>query len=54
VIRVVGYLLTEALWSLVHRLLDKRVTWDHEDDDRTTQDAFAAFVAKSKHPPEGG
>jgi len=51
VIRAVGYLLAEAMWSLVHRLFDKHATWDHADDDRTTADGIARWVGDHKHPP---
>lgn len=52
-IRGVCYLLTEAFWTVVHRVLDPYATRDHEDD-QTTTDAFREFVEKHKHPPEGG
>jgi hypothetical protein len=51
VIRAIGYLIAELAWSLVDRLLYKRATWDHEEDDRTTPDAFGEWVGKHKHPP---
>jgi hypothetical protein len=52
VIRAVGFLLAEAFWTVVHRVLDPYATRDH-DDDRTTTDAFKEFVEKHKHPPDG-
>lgn len=39
-------LLESWWWSVSHPL------WDEPERDETTPQAFAAFVAKSKHPPE--
>jgi len=52
VIRAVGYLATELFWTAIHRLLDKRATWDHADDDQTSPSNVARWVDQHKRPPE--
>jgi hypothetical protein len=52
VIRAVGYLLAEAFWTVVHRVLDPYATWDHEDDADSTADTDArtAWVRENRRP----
>ena len=52
-IRAIGYLLSELLWTLVHKVLDPYATWN-PDDDRTTPQNIATWVEGHKHPPDEG
>jgi hypothetical protein len=54
VIRALGYLATEAFWTVVHRLLDKRATWDHDDDPAADTAARTAWVRDHRRPSLGG
>jgi len=50
-IRALGYLVSELLWTLVHKVLDPYATWN-PDDDRTTPQNIAQWVGENKPPPE--
>jgi hypothetical protein len=50
--RAIGYLLTEAIWALVHRFLDPYATWPDTEPDTTTPEAVAKWVEQHKQPAD--
>lgn len=50
--RAVGYLLAEAFWAVIHRVLDQRATWPDEPPDTTTPEAVAKWVEQHKQPTD--
>jgi hypothetical protein len=51
VIRAIGYLISEALWAVVHRFLDPYATWDDEPNPDADADARIRWI--NDHRPGG-